>query len=462
MIFKYNPPQGSKARIRAVSKNFFLHFHSVKIHLYSLKPGFTLGLGVINVALFLILLFSGILLLFYYKPSLQSSYSSIIDINNIVSGGRYLRNMHRWAAHGLVFTAMLHMARAFYTAAYRGGQRLTWHLGIGLLLVTLFASFSGYLLTWDQLGFWAVTIASNILGSTRELTDLLHITTFFDPGLILKNLFLGGNDVGQQALTRFFMFHIVLLPIVFVLLMALHFWRIRKNDGLNLPDNADQLALSGIFYRNAGKSNTTADLRLLSWPLALYAEIAVFMIILAVLSAFAFLIDAPLKEMANAALPENPAKAPWYFLGVQELVSYSAFGGGLLLPVLVIAFLFAVPYLDVQQVNTGIWFTDKGGRKVSLTAALIALGVNTLMMLLIVNLGWFRDWLPLIPQPFMILINPGMLGLIMFSAFAYYLFRRSASSRLALLALFTTIAVGYIFYTVIGIWFRGPDWMFMF
>ena len=111
----FQQPQGSKARIRAVSKNFFLHFHSPKIHAYTLQPFFSYGLGVINLALFLILLTTGILLMFYYKPHEEAAYYSILDINNIVLGGRYLRNMHRWAAHGLVFVALLHMTRTFFT-----------------------------------------------------------------------------------------------------------------------------------------------------------------------------------------------------------------------------------------------------------------------------------------------------------------------------------------------------------
>ena len=234
----------SLERIRAVTKNFFLHFQSPKIHVYSQQPSFTYGLGVLNFSLFLLLLLSGLLLMIYYRPSVTHAYNSILDINNIVTGGRYLRNLHRWAAHGLVFFSIIHMSRTFYTASYTKGRSLTWNIGIGLLFITLLSSFSGYLLPWDQLGFWAVTIASNIVSSTRELTDALSITAYFDPGLLIKKLLLGGEDVNQNALTRFYFLHIIFLPILFIIFSGWHFWRIRKSGGLNLPDDADQIILS--------------------------------------------------------------------------------------------------------------------------------------------------------------------------------------------------------------------------
>jgi len=457
MFSKSEQPQGSKARIRAITKNFFLHFHSPKIHTYSLNPGFTLGLGIINFTLFFVLLFSGILLMIYYKPSVEQAYFSILDINNVVLGGRYIRNIHRWAAHGLVFMAMLHMCRTFYMASYSGEQRSTWNLGVGLLLITLFTSFSGYLLPWDQLGFWAVTIASNILGSTREVTDALGITSFIDPGLLLKKIFLGGADVEQAALTRFYMLHIVLLPLLFLLLMGLHFWKIRKNKGLNLPLNADNFVHTRMGPDHSDKKSAANDPNLLSWPVALWAEIAIIMITVTILFVFALVIDAPLKEMANAAMPENPAKAPWYFLGVQELVSYSAFGGGILVPLMVIFILFAIPYMDTNKENAGIWFTNRIGLKVILLSGIATLLINMFMQTILITIGWISG----IPYWLLIIINPGIILSLLFILLAYVVYRYTKSERMALLALFTTILISYTFFTIIGIWFRGPNWKFI-
>lgn len=457
-MFTRSPqPAGSKARIRAITKNFFLHFHSPKIHAYTLNPGFTLGLGVINFTLFFILLFSGILLMIYYKPSVEQAYLSILDINNVVLGGRYIRNIHRWAAHGLVFIAMLHMCRTFYMASYSGQQRVTWNLGVGLLLTTLFASFSGYLLPWDQLGFWAVTIASNILGSTREFTDIFGITTYIDPGLILKKVFLGAADVEQSALIRFYMLHIVLLPLLFFLLMGLHFWKIRKNKGLNLPQDANKRIHSKMDPDQQDMSSEAYDPNLLSWPTALWAEIAIIMITLAILFVFALIIDAPLKEMANSAMPENPAKAPWYFLGVQELVSYSVFGGGILVPLTVIFFLFAIPYFDTDEGKVGIWFTNGTGLKLTVISGIVTLLINMVMQAILINFGWIRG----IPYWLLIIINPGLILSIIFGLLSLTVYRYTKSARMAVMALFTTILISHTFFTIIGIWFRGPDWQFM-
>ncbi|UCF64872.1 MAG: cytochrome b N-terminal domain-containing protein, partial [bacterium] len=159
-----------RERSRAISRNFFLHIHAARIHPFSLRPSYTLGLGLISFFLFLILLVSGILLMFYYTPSVERAYSSILDITQVVIAGRFIRNIHRWAAHGMVLSVMLHMLRVFYTGSYKRNRGFNWIIGLCLLLCTLLLSFSGYLLPWDQLAFWAVTIGSNIAGSATEFT----------------------------------------------------------------------------------------------------------------------------------------------------------------------------------------------------------------------------------------------------------------------------------------------------
>jgi quinol-cytochrome oxidoreductase complex cytochrome b subunit len=265
---------------------------------------------------------------------------------------------------------------------------------------------------------------------------------------------LGGIDVGQPALTRFYMLHIVLLPLLFFLLMGLHFWRIRKNRGLNLPNNVSERVDSKL---NAGEPELN-DANLLSWPVALWAEIAVIMFTLCVLFIFALALDAPLMEMANAAMPENPAKAPWYFLGVQELVSYSAFGGGILVPLFVIFVLFLIPYLDVKNRTTGVWFSGKNGLNVSILSASIALIINISVQFLLVQFGWVQN----LPYWLLIIINPGILLSILFTLISFFIYRFTQSVRMAVIALFSSILSSYTFFTIVGIWFRGPDWQFIF
>ena len=218
-----------------MSRNFFLHIHATRVHVHSMKPTFTFGLGIILGFLFLIMVFTGLILMIYYTPSVESAYRSVKDIVYLVPGGRIIRNMHRWASQGMVIVVFLHLLRVFYTGSYLGKRSLNWVIGVALMVIVLLSNFSGYLLPWDQLAYWAVTIGSNIAASARELTDLIGITSFFDPGGFLKKMLIGGESVGQPALSRFFALHVILLPLSIIVLMAIHFWRIRKDGGISGP-----------------------------------------------------------------------------------------------------------------------------------------------------------------------------------------------------------------------------------
>ena len=217
------PPEQERAE--AIFGNVFLHLHPVRVHINSLRSGYTLGLGLITFYLFLILIGSGVLIMFYYIPSIQSAYRSMKDLEYVVSFGVVLRNSHRWAAHAMVACAFLHMCRVFYTGSYKSPREFNWVIGVCLLLLTLLLSFTGYLLPWDQLAFWAVTVGSNIAAYMPWIGDSVRF------------LMLGGNEVGQMALLRFYVLHVALLPLLAVVLLAVHFWRIRKDGGLSRPQN---------------------------------------------------------------------------------------------------------------------------------------------------------------------------------------------------------------------------------
>ncbi|ABB32348.1 Cytochrome b/b6 domain protein [Geobacter metallireducens RCH3] len=209
----------------AVFGNMFLHLHPVRVHVNSLRAGYTFGLGLISFYLFLILVASGLLLMFYYTPSTELAYRNMKDLEYVVTFGVILRNVHRWSAHAMVAFVFLHMCRVFYTGSYKAPREFNWVIGVFLLLVTLFLSFTGYLLPWDQLAFWAVTVGSNIAGYMPVLGDYIRF------------LMLGGNEVGQMALLRFYVLHVVALPLLAATLLGVHFWRIRKDGGLSRPRN---------------------------------------------------------------------------------------------------------------------------------------------------------------------------------------------------------------------------------
>ena len=238
--FRTGKPVTDRARSLFVFGNVFLHLHPVRVHRWTLRWTTTLGLGVASAAAFLITLVTGVLLMFYYKPYPDVAYQSLKDIHFVVPTGRLIRNLHRWAGNVMVVTVILHMARVLYTAAYRKPREFNWLVGMGLLVVTLALAFTGYLLPWDQLAYWAITIATNIAQSPRELTDALGITEYFDPGGFMRLLLLGSDNVGPEALIRFYVLHIMILPLILGILLAVHFWRVRKDGGLARPADADQ------------------------------------------------------------------------------------------------------------------------------------------------------------------------------------------------------------------------------
>jgi quinol-cytochrome oxidoreductase complex cytochrome b subunit len=340
-------------------------------------------------------------------------------------------------------------------------------------------------LPWDQLAFWAVTIGSEIANSPREVTDALGITHWCDLGGMFKRLLLGANHVGQEALIRFYLLHVMVLPLLTAILLAVHFWRIRKDGGLARPANADRLpkamgATAAEPFR-AGRPDTSpsktyglmavvrgktpaVDQDTISTiptnPHGLYAIAALSMFTLAVMLALGYLFDAPLKELANPAVPENPAKAPWYFLGLQELVSYSAFMGGIGIPTIVVAGLMLVPYLDRESANVGVWFDGPRGRQVCLASAIFSALVVVGMLIFTVRFGWLRNWFPEIPQLAITLVNPGVVFLVVFMIWSLAVTRLSNSTRMGALAVFTCFLVSFAILTYFATVHRGPNWGF--
>jgi quinol-cytochrome oxidoreductase complex cytochrome b subunit len=479
--FRGGPPTTDRTRSTFVFGNVFLHLHSVRTHRWSLRWTATLGLGIASVSAFLITLVTGVLLMFYYKPSPDAAYQSIKDIHFVVPTGRLIRNLHRWAANVMVVTVILHMARAFYTAAYRKPREYNWLIGIGLLVTTLGLSFTGYLLPWDQLAYWAITIGANIAQSPREVTDALGITRYFDPGGLQRLLLLGSDNVGSEALIRFFLLHVMILPLALTALLAVHFWRIRKDGGMVRPADVDARIAAmrheetyPVFTEAPAKTYHLAAIvrgrtpavgrgpenTVPSMPHLFYAELGVFMLTLLLCLGLALVSDAPLKELANPNVPENPAKAPWYFLGLQELVSFSAFMGGVGIPAIVLIGLGMIPYLDRETRGTGEWFGGPGGWPLVRISAFIGLVMPLLIESLAIHFGWLREWFPKIPQLAVTLVNPATLLASAYALYSIWCIRRYQSARAGALALFTCFLCGFVVLTMIGTYFRGPNWTF--
>ncbi|HWO56172.1 MAG TPA: cytochrome b N-terminal domain-containing protein [bacterium] len=476
-------PTSDRARSQSIFANIFLHIHSTRVHPHALRLSYTWGLGVASAALFFILTVTGVLLMIYYKPSTELAYQSIKDLHYVVPTGRFIRNIHRWAAQLMVITVLLHMARVFYTGSYKKPREFNWVIGLGLFVLTLALSFTGYLLPWDQLAYWAITIGANIAASPTELTDAIGITHWFNIGAFQKELLLGASEVGEDALIRFYVLHVMILPILLAIGMSAHIWRVRKDGGLSRPGRHTTAAGKGVGASQPvpqtpsssptktyglmcvvkGKTPATdqnLDETVPSWPYLLRAELLVLMVFTFFSLVLAYFFDAPLKELANPSVPENPAKAPWYFLGLQEMVSYSAFIGGVVVPAVAMIGLALIPYLDREREQVGVWFSGAVGRVVAWRSLVFGAIAAVAMVAIPVNFGWLRNWFPGIPQLWIILINPGTILTALYVLWSVYELKRSGSTRMAAIALFTCFLVGFAILTTVGTVFRGPNWDF--
>ena len=238
-------------------------------------------------------------------------------------------------------------------------------MGVALLLLTLALSFTGYLLPWDQLAFWAITVGTSIVAYAPVV------------GPPLRYLLLGGHEIGQAALLRFYVLHCLVLPLTMGFLVALHFWRVRKDGGIALPPGPAR--------------------RVLAWPHLLFRELLVLLLVLVVVHVAAIAVDAPLEEIADAARTPNPAKAPWYFLGLQELVHYGAVLGGVVVPAVMVLALVVLPYVDTRPDGVGVWFARER-RLANTVFGVVALAVFVLTVVGTFfrgpNWAWVWPWTP--------------------------------------------------------------------
>ncbi len=245
-VFRSGPAGTSLHRSLVVQQNVFLHLFSTKARKRVMSFSATWYLGALTFGTFLILVVTGVLLMLYYHPSVPQAYADMKDLQFVVSSGVFLRNLHRWSAHAMVFLVFAHMFKVFYRGAYRPPREFNWVIGVILLLITLLLSYTGYLLPWDQLAYWAVTVGSNIASAVPLM------------GHKVRYLLLGGNQVNANALLRFYVLHCVILPIAAVVLIGVHFWRIRKDGGLYVPEKLTEHRSETLVASGAGSTETAA------------------------------------------------------------------------------------------------------------------------------------------------------------------------------------------------------------
>jgi len=236
-IFRHDFSDTPRTRLQRIFGNVFLHLHPVRIPKDAIKITYSWGLGGIAFLLFLVLVVSGIVLMFYYRPVAEYAYADMKDLDFNMPFGMLMRNMHRWAAHTMVIFVWLHMFRVFLTGSYKPPREFNWIVGVLLLVLTLLLSFTGYLLPWDQLAIWAVTVGTNMaratpgLGHEGPFGELAGATAYND----VRFAMLGGSIVAGNALLRAYIWHCIALPLISAIFMAVHFWRVRKDGGISVP-----------------------------------------------------------------------------------------------------------------------------------------------------------------------------------------------------------------------------------
>jgi quinol-cytochrome oxidoreductase complex cytochrome b subunit len=412
--------------------DLILHLHPQTVPEETLKLTLSWGLGGMAAVLVGLLFLTGILLLLVYQPSTEHAYSSILVLTREIPFGLWVRNIHHWSANLLVIVALLHLVRAVLTGAFGSGRCLNWIIGLFLLFLLLSSNFTGYLLPWDQLAYWAVTICTSMLGYIPVC------------GVWLQELFRGGAEIGPETLANFFVLHVVFIPGTLVILLLWHFWLVRRAGGLVQVAKNDQKEVSAP--------------RVPTVPNLIVREAAVGLMLVAFVLTMSIVWNAPLLEQANPGMSPNPAKAPWYFLGFQELLLHLHPVFAIFIwPVLGACALLCVPFWREAALPAGIWFGSVRGRHLATWTAAGG-AVATLAIILADNLLLHSEAAVAVNT----LITRGLLptGLLIALLVGLYLLlvRKLKYSRAeAVMAGIILVLVALTVCTIIGVWFRGPE-----
>jgi quinol-cytochrome oxidoreductase complex cytochrome b subunit len=352
-ILRGDPPPKPNPRVKPHTEAFWFHIRPTFYHeaVTSLYPTFRLGL--LSALFFTVEIITGIFLMVFYTPSPERAYTNMLDILTNVPFGSFMRDLHRLGAEAMVIVVVLHMLRTFTTGSYKKPRQFTWFTGVVLLVITLFLSFSGYLLPWDQLSFWAVTIGTSMADAAPVAGPTVN--------LLLR----GAPDIGAGGLLRFYLMHVVLFPLIGVIFVAVHYYKVVR-WGLSLPPEME--APGEDSARKVVPDKRVNFLPDIATNEIMYAAIA--FAILAISSATWY--NAPLETHANPLATPNHTVAPWYFYWLQGLLKIphiipilpagiagpvDAFFAnvlgltpkvfwGVVVGPLVFVLLFAIPYID--------------------------------------------------------------------------------------------------------------------
>ena len=415
-----------------LANSLILHIRPNRVPAKALRYTHTFGLGGMALVLFLLLISTGFLMIFVYEPSPERAYQSILFLQQEILFGRLIRGVHYWSANLLIAVAVLHMLRVFLTGAFHVPRRSNWIIGLSMLFLIMVSGFTGYLLPWDQISYWAITIC----------TEMLRYVPGIGPAL--QRVILGGGEIGPATVINFYALHTIIVPLLLFVLMTWHFWRVRLAGGVVVPRDSEDEPKAGM--------DTVPFI-----PNLLLREVAVGLILIAFVLMVAVFFAAPLGEPANPGLSPNPAKAPWYFVGFQELLlHFHPLFAVFIIPLAVAIAIVGVAYLRYDADLSGNWFLSPKGRRMATVAALTALLITPLWVLVdefvVGPGGWFPAAAPVISSG-LLPCTALTVGVVAFTMFLKKHF--SASKNETVQALFVLFVVGFTVLTVTGVWFRG-------
>jgi quinol-cytochrome oxidoreductase complex cytochrome b subunit len=377
---------------------------------------------------------TGMMQKFAYQPVPDRAYESILHLQDNVLFGQLIRNIHHWSANILLIVVFLHFLRVFFTGAFHAPRQFNWIVGLTMFVLILGSNFTGYLLPWDQLAFWAVTIC----------TGMLEYIPVIGEGL--KQMILGGTELGPATLSNFFAIHTAIIPACLLLLLPFHFWRVRKSGGLVVPRTPEE---------NPGaRGEMVATI-----PNLILRELVVAAVLIAFIMLLSIAYDAPLGAKANPGLSPNPTKAPWYFAGIQELLFHiHPLFAFVVVPLIIAGVLLLLPYLPYDENTAGVWFASHRGRRMAVVAAIVAIVFTPLLVLADDLFFDFGVWMPGIPTTVSSGLLPAAIILAVLGGF-YALIKRkyTATKNETVQAVLVLLLFAFIILTITTVWFRGAS-----
>jgi len=338
-----SPRRRTGIRLWRKNKSFIYNLHPPKIPAAGARLTYTFGLGGLAVLATLITILTGILLTFYYVPTVEHAHPSLALIDSVVAFGGFVRSLHYWAAQLMVVFAALHLARIVFTGGYRPPRDFNWLIGLAVFVIILLWDFTGYTLRWDEGSIWALLVGTNLLKEIPGVGDALY------------RLVVGDTALGGSALLRFYAWHVMGLTLLGVAGVAYHLWRIRVDGGISHPAPG----------RDRPRAFISRDTLFFQETIAAIAATAA----LIALSVLAPPVLGAIANLQTAGSAET--NAPWFFLAIQELLrSLPPLWAGWLIPLGGLALLALLPWFDRRGPGRGEWFARTRWKPQALFAGL--------------------------------------------------------------------------------------------